>query len=530
MKIKLSRKYFSYVSKQFPVMCASGAFSLLPPVTDAAKHLDRLDDFSSKGIAGHVAALNGFREEFLNAAAKAKTPELQAQAQALALSASAAATELDAIQGQAKGPELYLQVAFTGLEQAADLPAKSERERQKRFTKRLREIPDFLAHAPDIIETVTASGRGTAQTMIRDCARYLTDLGNHALGKTGKAPRFLADALNALKEFDRFVTAIPETPERRGPSFPEMAEAVLGTDRTPEDILAVAEEEFNSRLESLRWLENEIGNGKSWQKLYDGYTGPEADGIEPLDAIVREIHRLRSFVHETALPGVFADTPLRIEPQPLHLASTLRPIHHDPAIGAWDNEPSRCYVSPQIFSGRGFRDNPVRLARVRKEFPFMAAAQTYPGRHVLDSQRRALGDSPMAQVTNPLFMEGWLAFAENLLDELGYLETPLDRLVHHKRGLARAALAMVDAGLAVGSLDQKACLSILGQAGYSTEEGLHHVRTIRLTPTLRAMPVLGLHEITEMRKRSKLPLPEFCTALFQHGQIPLRHIAQGLAG
>lgn len=530
MKIKLAKKYFAYVSKQFPVMCASGAFPLLPPVTDAAKHLDRLDDLSKKGISRHVVALNKFKQDFLNEADKAKTPGQKAQAHALALSASGAAAELDSIRTWAKEPELYLQVAFTGLDQAADLPARNEKERQKRFIKRLRDIPLLLAYAPDNIEAVSATSRGAAQTMVRDCARYLTDLGNSDLGKAGKSPRHLADALNALKDFDRFVTSLPEMRDSRGPSFTEMAESVLGTDKTPEDILTIAEEEFHRRLESLRWLEGEIGGGKSWQQLYDGYEGPDIEKMEALDAVIREIHRLRRFVHEVGLPGVFADTPLRVEPQPLHMASTLRPIHHDPAIGAWDNEPSRCYIRPQIFSGRGFRDDPVRLARVRKEFPFMTAAQTHPGRHLLDSQRRALGDSPMAQVTNPLFMAGWVAFAENLLEELGYLELPLDRLVHHKRGLARAGLAMVDAGLAVGSMDQEACLSILTQAGYSTEEGLNHVRAIRLAPTIRAMPVLGLHEITALRKQSKLDLPSFCTALFRHGQIPMRLITLDMAG
>jgi hypothetical protein len=530
MKAKLARKYFTYVSKHFPVMCASGAFPMLPPAMDAAKHLDRLDDLSRRDLTKHVTVLAGFKQDFLSAAAKAKTPEIKAQAHALALSAGGAATELDSILTQARGPEIYLQVAFTGLEQAADLPAKNDKARQKRFIRRLRDIPDLLAHALNNVETVNPASRGAAQTMIRDCARYLTDLGNSELGRTGKAPRHLTDALNALKDFDRFVTSRPETSENRGPSFTEKAETVLGTDRSPQDILAIAEEEFDRRLASLRWLEGEIGGGRSWQQMYDGHQGPDIGGAEALDAVVREIHRLRRFVHEVALPGVFADTPLRIEPQPLHLTSTLRPIHHDPAIGAWENEPSRCYISPQIFSGRGFRDDPIRLARVRKEFPFMAAAQTYPGRHLLDSQRRALGDSPMAQLTNPLFMAGWIAFAENLLEELGYLETPLDRLVHHKRGLARAALAMVDAGLAVGSMDQEACLSVLGQAGYSKEESLNHVRAILLAPTSRAMPVLGLHEITDLRRQAGLDLPAYCAALFRHGQIPLRHTALSLAG
>ena len=176
MKIKLAKKYFAYVSKHFPVMCASGAFPLLPPVTDAAKHLDRLDDLSKKNISRHVVALNTFKQNFLNAADKAKTPEQKAQAHALALNAGGAAAELDSVRTWAKEPGLYLQVAFTGLDQAADLPARNEKERQKRFIKRLRDIPLLLAYAPDNIEAVSTASRGAAQTMIRDCGVSLESL------------------------------------------------------------------------------------------------------------------------------------------------------------------------------------------------------------------------------------------------------------------------------------------------------------------------------------------------------------------
>ena len=57
MKTELDKRYFAYVTRHFPVMCASGGFPLLPPATDAAKWLDRLDDLSGKGIAKHVLAL-----------------------------------------------------------------------------------------------------------------------------------------------------------------------------------------------------------------------------------------------------------------------------------------------------------------------------------------------------------------------------------------------------------------------------------------------------------------------------------------
>ncbi len=522
MKIKAASKYFAYIGKQFPVMCMSGDFPLMPPVADAADHLDRWDDLSAKGIAKHVIKLNRFKSDFETAEAKAETPQEKATVRALTNSVSCAITELDSIRTWEKSPGLYLQIAFTGLFQAAEMPSKSARVKEKRFLKRLKKLPALIRLSEENVEAVSPTSRGLAQTMVRDCARYLTQLGESDLGKVGKTPRFLAEAMTALREFDKQVAARSEIPECEGPAFSEMTVNVLGTDKTAEEIYAIAEDEFNRRTESLRFLESSLGT--SWQEALADYAGPAEEDLGAKDAIIREIHRLRGFVFEAGLPGVFADTTLRITEPPLHQASTLRPIHYEPALGAWPDEASHCYVSPQIFSGRGFRDDPTRLKRMRREFVFMAARQTYPGRHLFDSQRRAQADSPLAHISNPLFMAGWLAFAENLLDELGYLENPKDRLVLHQRGLSRAALAMIDAGLAVGNIDQDKCLQILTDAGYSKEESLSRVRAIRLAPAGRVMPVLGLHELNTLREKSGLAIGPFCTALFANGAVPFSHL------
>lgn len=528
MKNRAARKYFAYVGKHFPVMCASGAFQLMPPVTEAGQWLDRFDDLSRRGIGKHVERLARFKNDFTTAEAKAATHDEKGVFRALAESASCAIAELDLIRTWEKAPELYLNVAFTGLDQAVDLPAANTRAREKRFLKRLKKIPTLLNLAPKNIEAISPTSRGLSLTMVRDCARFLTELGQSDLGKTGKAPRYLANCLAALRDFDRFIASRPEVAEPDGPSFAVMSENVFNTSRTAEDIFAIAERKYQESLEALKALEPEIGG--SWQEALDAYEGPgEAADMEAVDVIVREIHRLRGFVFESALPSVFNDSGLRIEAQPLHLASTLRPIHYDPALGAWADEPSRCYVSPQLFSGRGFRDDPMKLARMRREYLFVAARQTYPGRHLLDSQRRSLGDSPLSQITNPLFMSGWLAFAEELLDELGYLVSPLDRLVSHQRRLSRAALAMIDAGLAVGNLDQDTCLSILSGAGYSRDEALNHVRAIRMAPTSRVQPILGLHELHTLYRSSGLSLPGFCKRLFANGQLPLSHLAEAMS-
>ncbi|QGY38902.1 DUF885 family protein [Pseudodesulfovibrio cashew] len=521
MKIRAADKYFAYIAKAFPVMCASGAFSLIPPAADAAKRLDRLDDLSAKGIAKHVDRLKRFVRDFETAETKADNLLDRATARALRHSASCAVTELESVRSWETSPALYLQVAFTGLEHAAVLPSKNERVREKRFLKRLKAVPGLLDQARTNIKGVSPAAKGLAQTMIRDCARHLTTLSQSSLGKS---PRPFEDCLTALRDFDRFMAVSPENVEQDGPSFAAMAEGVLGTDRSAEEMFTVAEREFARRAEALRRLETEVGT--DWKAALESYPGPEDGDLAATDVVIREIHRLRSFVFESPLGQAFRDGGLRIERQPLYLASTLRPIHYDPAPGAGEDEPSRCYVSPQIFSGRGFRDDPAHLGRMRREFPFLAARQSYPGRHLVDTQRRALEKTPMAQVASPIFIAGWLGMAENLLEELGYLRSPLERMVHHRRGLARAALAMIDAGLGMGDLDQDRCMTILRQAGYSTAESLERVRTIRLQPGSRVMPVLGTHELDELRRSSGLELPDFCRALFAHGQLAFADLGE----
>jgi len=526
MKIKAANAFFSYLGKHFPVMCASGAFPLMPPVAAAADWLDRLDDLSRRGMPRHVLKLDGFRRDFETAAAKA-SPAERGVLLALARSAACAVTELDRVRSWAKSPEMFLQVAFTGLEQAVDLPSKSPAVREKRFLKRLKAVPGLLDLAPDAIETVGHAERARSQTMIRDCARYVTGLHESDLGRAGKAARLLEDCLHALRDFDRFVASRPEPADADGPSFALMAEGLLDTHLSPEDIFTIAEQEFARRMESLCSLEARLGT--DWREALARYPGPADAAQDPMDAVVREIHRLRTFFLDTTLPGVFRDSGLRVDPQPTHLASTLRPIHYDPALGAWPDEPSRCYVSPTMFAGRGFRDDPAKLARMRREYVFMAARQTYPGRHLLNSERRAMEGSPLSQITNPLFMAGWFAFAEDLLEELGYLSSPLDRLVLHHRGLRRAGLAMIDAGLATGSLDQDRCMAILADSGLSRDEALEQVLAIRMAPTSRVMPVLGLHEITALRQRCGLDLGAFCKAVFAQGQLPFPALAERLA-
>ncbi|WP_243545239.1 DUF885 family protein [Pseudodesulfovibrio tunisiensis] len=519
MKSKLADKYFAYLAKHFPVMCASARFSFMPAVRTSADRLDRLEDFSQSSIRSRMAKIRKFKNLFEAEQAKADTVEDRAKAEILAQNASGILTEFEQAQTWRKAPELYLSVAFTGLAQCQDMPAETDSVRARRMAKRLVKIPGFLSRVARNVEAISHSSRAAAQTLVRDCARFLNTLESGPLSREGRIARLAQKGLVSLRDFDRFVATRPEVPEPEGPDFTTVMSGVLGSDKSAAEIFEIAETEWRIRLRELDRASRDFG--RDWHSLLEDYTG--MDGTAPLDEMVRTIHELRSFVMEYALPGIFRDADLHIHEPPLHLSSMPDPIQYE--AGLLPDIPAKCFINVHAFSGRGFRDDQTMLARIRREHLFLAARYTYPGLHLLHSSRRASDDPVFSQTAHPLFVHGWLAFAEDMLGELDLLRAPQPRLVLVRRALRRAGTAMIDAGLATKALTQDQCLEILEQTGFSRHEGLELVRTIRLMPGNKVCPVLGLHELRQLRSESGLDLGEFCSRILQGG-----HVSFALAG
>ena len=61
---ELAPRYFSYLARQFPVMCASDEFHFLPQATDAGLYYDRMESLSAEQINTAIHDLKQYRLEF----------------------------------------------------------------------------------------------------------------------------------------------------------------------------------------------------------------------------------------------------------------------------------------------------------------------------------------------------------------------------------------------------------------------------------------------------------------------------------
>lgn len=519
MKQGLIKRYFSYLAKSFPVLCASGDMRFLPAAARADGLLDRLEDFSPRAVERHVSKLNGFLADF-NKVADRNIGVEHERAVAMATNVSGVLLELSTSQSWRKDPSLYLKIAFTGIHHALSLPAKSERIRTRRTIKRLRAVPEFLGQVEENIETITQLSRSLAQTMIRDCARYLQQISAEpALTADPKSGQYLQECLNKLKEVDRHITTRHQVDEVEGPDLQTVLDKGFGTDKTVQDIFEMADAQWRSALGTLKALAAELGVN-DWRDAYADYLGPGEPDDSSLTLFENEVARLRSFFKNKEFSGLIPDLELTLAESPLYMASLRRAAHYCAPLAAGNGDSARLMVIPHAFSGRGFREDTSRLKRARKESMFIAAQETVPGSHLMASRRLLSDDLLISQLRNPLVADGWRAFGEQLLMETGYLKTPMERLVHQRRRLCRAARCIVDTGLATGHADQDRCMDLMEQSGFSKEEALHELRSIRLAPGSQVGPVLGKVEIENLRTVSQLETPQFCKEFLDGGESP----------
>jgi uncharacterized protein (DUF885 family) len=170
------------------------------------------------------------------------------------------------------------------------------------------------------------------------------------------------------------------------------------------------------------------------------------------------------------------------------------------------------------------------LAKISAHCPYLSAHETYPGHHILDHLRIHHHNPIRRQVESPLFYEGWACYAEQLLDELGYVRDLRQQLIGLKRQLWRNLRAELDIKLQTGriSLDQAA--REIEDLGFSRQRAERQIRRFALTPGYQLCYFMGNHEIVRLREQfsSRLGQKAFHDTLLGGGEIPFHLVEKKL--
>ena len=536
--IKLSQNYFDYLARRFPVMCSSDEFHFLPRAQSAARHYDRLDDLDSKAVEEDIATLKGFQTDFAQLAARENNLENSIDLQLLQANIAGILIEFTKKRSWQNNPLLYLKIAFIGLDHALTKPCTGPDECIERVLSRLAGIPNLLKQATDNITQVPQTYHRASQNMLSDCKRYLHEIGKNLLqSSAGKRAEILSKGLEnaaaALRTLDGFLAKMSPEPDHRFAS--ETLETTLKdhflTVRCVDDIYRMSLEDWEVNLNNLEKLRSKIDPASTWQKLYHSFFPSDIDVKDTISLYTGEMDRLRLFFSRRGFSLVDLSRPVEIAETPAYLRSVRGAASFAAAFTPDVREKSYFYITTHLPDFRTGEAANLLKKRFHREFKMLTAHETIPGHHFLDSIRRRLVNPIRRQIESPLFYEGWASYAEFLLIDSGYIDSPMEALVDYKRRLWRSARCQVDVGLTTGKINLENAIRLLKVCGFSSEEAHRQVDRFRLNPGYQLCYSLGSNEFKQLRVSCGRYMDEtrFHTFLLEGGELPFHLIEKRLA-
>ena len=528
---QLAASYFNYLARRFPVMCASDEFDFLPRAENAVEHYDKLDRLNSDVIEEIIDRLKNFQERFKTAKNQADDLEQYIDLELLQANASGILIELDIKRSWQYNPLLYLKIGFIGLDHALNKPADSSEEVADRTLARLSLIPDLLQEGIENIRSVPETYYRASLRMAQDCRLYLREAEGGINGfhnRQDMAFKAVRNVEASLEKFHQFLTSRSPAPDR------QFAVTTLATSlrdhflavHTPDEIFAIAVEEWHTILEQLQNLQSQIDINKTWKQLYQTLT-PDPVPETGIVALYRdEIHRLQAFFTQYGFSEELLSAPVKIEYTPTYLQSVRSSASFAAAFSQDLREKSYFYISTQFPQHNSIRTDHHLQRRLNREYKMLTAHETIPGHHFLDSFRRKLSNPVRRQVESPLFYEGWASYAESMLIEYSYLNDPLELLVSLKRELWRSARCQIDVGFSVGKLSEDTAIGLLTTCGFDPAEASRQLDRFRLNPGYQLCYGYGSHQFKQLQKKYShfSDSKDFYEFLLAGGELPFHLI------
>lgn len=220
------------------------------------------------------------------------------------------------------------------------------------------------------------------------------------------------------------------------------------------------------------------------------------------------------------MPRLFVELP--------RVSYGIRPMAEHLGPGAADN-----YSGPPLDgSGPGWYNANVLAYQRRQKWalPSLVAHETVPGHHLQIARARELGDLPAFRRGGgyTAFSEGWGLYAERIMDEVGFYETPQDRWGFLQAQAFRAARLVVDTGIhAMGWSRQQAIDFMNDRVGENPIFMTAEVDRYISTPAQALAYMTGQLHILDERERARqalggrFDLRRFNNAVIDNGAVPL---------
>jgi len=166
---------------------------------------------------------------------------------------------------------------------------------------------------------------------------------------------------------------------------------------------------------------------------------------------------------------------------------------------------------------------------VPPDYRLLAAHETFPGHHLLDTCRWSLEKTVRRHIEFPIFYEGWASFSEELLFDTGFFSSPLDHMLLAKRRFWRAIRGRVDLDIHTRKRNLTEAASFLVDQGMEPSNALAMVRRYALKPGYQLAYTLGRRQFRRLydkfNHRYRNPV-KFARQVLAQGEIDFDDLEQ----
>ncbi|MGD9216606.1 MAG: DUF885 family protein [Desulfobacteraceae bacterium] len=500
----LAREIYAALAEQFPVCLSSDEFHFFPHYRSERHEVGDWDDFSPDAVRSFLTRASHWRGRLEKLRPHPPVEALTINIELLSRVLTTLEGQLGLVQPQKSQPTFYLTILSIGL-------AQSLEQSRDAFGRRMAALPKFLAAAASNLTKVPTVFRDLAIEMISSLSAWITLL------PLTEGRRSCAMA--ALQNFRDHLRRIQTEPDFRldADLYALVADVHMGCGMGPGQIGRRLDDEIEAATGHLVESAGRISPGTPWQTVFHDLPCAEATDRDVAALYHNGIARLKEhclqngFFQEDAVAG--CDVEIRT------IAEHMMPVRANAAYSMPPGHPP---------TGGVFYILPADRQTLPRDMLLLAAHETFPGHHLLDTLRWRL-DQPLRRCLEfPLFYEGWASFCEEILFDTGFFSGPVDRLLMAKRRLWRALRGRAELRIHTGRRRLREAAAELAAVGLVTPgQALAMVRRYALKPGYQLSYAIGRRRFSQLYKaytgQGRTPA-QFVKAALCEGEIGFDHL------
>jgi len=318
--------------------------------------------------------------------------------------------------------------------------------------------------------------------------------------------------------------------------FDEMLHQEQMVDYDADELLATGWEQFHQTRAQMEAVAREIDPGRSVRDILEEARAdhPPAEGL--LDAYRQAMADIRQYVMDREIATIPPDESLRIIETPPYMRPLLPYAAYMPPGILEERQEGIFLVTPVDPASPPEEQEQKLRGHSRSKLPITALHEAYPGHHLqlVYANRTETIPRRMGSFLATLFIEGWAFYCEELLEQMGYIAEPVQRLGRLSDQLWRAARIILDVSLHTrGMTVDQAVDFLVRECQLEPINALAEVRRYTQSPTQPQSYLMGKLAILKLiadyrRAHPDASLRQVHDAILSCGSLPPRLMRQQL--